>query len=84
MAASRADLRQWFIDGVAEGATHMIVVCDTFDFEDYPVYVKTGEDFDAIYREHDQKNMQQIMEVYDLRMDREQQLNASRLVMNRP
>jgi|ERR1039458_6306432 hypothetical protein len=37
---TKEDLRRWFNEGVELKATHMIVVCDTFDHEDYPVYVK--------------------------------------------
>jgi hypothetical protein len=44
MAASRNDIKRWFERGVEQKATHMIVVCDTFDHEDYPVYVKQGDD----------------------------------------
>ncbi len=43
MTISRADIKRWFRNGKKNGATHMIVVCDTFDYEDYPVYVEKGE-----------------------------------------
>ena len=33
-------IREWFNRGIELGATHLIVACDTFDYEDYPVYVK--------------------------------------------
>jgi hypothetical protein len=56
----------------------MIVVCDTFDYEDYPVYVKPGEDVHKIASGYDRVNMQKVMEVYNLSMDRETQLNQHR------
>lgn len=37
---TRNDIAQWFEEGKALGATHMIVAVDTYDHEDYPVYVK--------------------------------------------
>ena len=37
---TNTDIGEWFDDGVELGASHMIIVCDTFDHEDYPVYVK--------------------------------------------
>jgi len=40
---TRMDLKVWFDQGKKEGATHMIVVCDTFDFGDYPAYVGKDE-----------------------------------------
>lgn len=67
------DISAWFDEGVASGATHLIVVCDTFDWEDYPVYVKKGEhvrEVEARYR----GNMQQVMEVYNLKLDKKMQL----------
>ena len=41
---TKHEIAQWFDRGVSEGATHMIVVCDTFDHEDYPVYVTPSDD----------------------------------------
>ena len=74
MATTREEIANWFDRGKAEGQTHMIVVCDTFDHEDYPVYA--GSDKEALqqYAEHNGKNMQRVMEVYDLRLDKAMQL----------
>lgn len=44
MAASKEDITSWFTAGMKKGATHMIVVCDGFDYEDFPVYVEQGQD----------------------------------------
>jgi hypothetical protein len=78
MAVGIQEIRQWFTDGVSIGATHMIVVCDTYDWEDYPVYVHQGEDVRKIEAKHSLRagNMQKVMEVYDLRMDKEDQINS--------
>lgn len=56
--------------GKAEGATHVIVVCDTFDHEDYPHFVKPGED----PRAYKPGEMQRIMECYALHLDLEVQI----------
>lgn len=69
MAASREDILGWFKRGQEQGATHVIVVCDTFDHKDYPVFVKSGEDVRECAKKYDQQNMQRIMEVYNLSMD---------------
>lgn len=53
----------------------MIVVCDTFDHEDYPVYVSEDEDVHEKAAEYDECDMQKIMEVYNLSMDIEEQLS---------
>lgn len=73
MTASLKDIAGWFQDGLDEGAAYMIVVCDGFDHEDYPAYAATEADFWSEYDHYDGKNMQRIMEVYDLRKPWSQQ-----------
>jgi hypothetical protein len=71
------EISQWFDRGVKKGATHMIVVCDTFDYEDYPVYVFPEDDVDKLYDTHNE-NMQKVMEVYNLKMNKDVQLKECR------
>lgn len=78
MAASRYDIKTWFEDGVKNKATHMIVVCDTFDHDDYPVYVSPDKNVREVFKEYDGKNMQRVMEVYDLQSPMEPQLDQVR------
>lgn len=77
MAASKNGIRNWFERHAANGAEFMLVVCDTFDHDDYPVPC-SAEEFADKYEAHDGKNMQRIMEVYDLSKDRETQLSEHR------
>lgn len=44
MSTTLEDLHRWFREGVRQKATHMIVACDTFDYEDYPIYVSKEQD----------------------------------------
>jgi len=60
------DVARWMQEGKEKGATHVIVVCDTFDWEDYPVYVMPGEDLQKKTAEYSGPNMQKVMEVIDL------------------
>lgn len=78
MGTSKEEIRSWIKSGQAEGATHMIVVCDTFDYDDYPVYVYTDEDVNKKYAEYNGPNMQKVMEVYNLQKDIEKQLSQHR------
>jgi hypothetical protein len=73
MATTRQEIRQWLKRGKAQKATHMLVVCDTFSYEDYPVFVKPGEDVHKVAESYN-KNMQKLMEVYNLKMDLDTQL----------
>lgn len=77
--ASKSDISHWFDCGVKEGATHMIVVCDTYDYDDYSVYVMPGESPKKKVEKYSGKNMQTVMEVYDLSKDKEEQLNEHRV-----
>ena len=74
MAASLADLHRWWEQGVASHATHLIVVCDTFEYDDYPVYVLPGTDPREVYGKYHGQNMQRVMGVYRLDQDRDTQL----------
>lgn len=83
MAAKLADLREWFERGVSQGSTHMVVVCDTFNYEDYPVYVEKGQNPHDVVKEKDNPNqMSKVMEVYDLRQPADDQLKPGILVFN--
>lgn len=74
MGTTRDDIRRWLERGKDEGATHVIVMCDTFDYGDYPEYVMPGQDARKIVKKLDGKNMAKLVEVYNLSMDWEEQL----------
>lgn len=67
----------WFDMGVEQGATYMIVICDTYDWKDYPIFVFSDEDIHE-RNEHYNKNMQKVMEIYNLRMKKQPQIKATR------
>lgn len=80
MAATRQDIERWLTVDVPDKATHMAVVCDTYDWSDYPVYISEGEDaYKAVEKYRKGENMTQLMEVYNLKMDIQAQLNQSRV-----
>jgi len=76
---TKTEIREWFNRAKENGATHMMVVCDSFDWEDYPVEVSAHEDVKGKYEEYSMKNMQQVMEVYNLSMDIESQFEEHRV-----
>lgn len=63
MAASREEVDRWINDAKTMGATHIISVCDTFDWDDYPVYVMPDEDLEEKKKQYNGVNMQKINEV---------------------
>lgn len=78
MTATLNDIKDWLRRGVAEEATHVIIVCDTYEHENYPVYVMLGEDVFERASKYNGSNMQTVDEVYDLAMDIDEQLNEHR------
>ena len=78
MAATKDEISIWFDRGVAQKATHMIVVCDTLDHEDYPCFASSDADAIEQHSYYDGKNMQRVMEVYDLRAGKAEQMSERR------
>lgn len=76
MAVTKNELRLWFDIGVKQGDSHMAVFMDTFDYDDYPVYINAINSEHAIsaINKHDDR----LMEVYNLTMDRESQMAEHR------
>ena len=77
MRTTQDDIRGW-LERAKPEHTHMIVVCDTYDWEDYPVYVSKDESVQEVFAEYHGPNMQRVMEVYNLSMDHEKQLTEGR------
>lgn len=74
MAATKTEIMNWVDKAKKEGATHLMVVCDTYDWEDYPVEVMPGQDIHATYARYDNHDMQKVMEIYNLAADTNKQL----------
>lgn len=75
MSVTRDDIQDWFEVSRALEFTHMLIVCDTYSYDNYPVYVRGLNDFLNKFFDHHGKNMQRVEEVYDLSMDMVDQLN---------
>jgi hypothetical protein len=65
-------VKNCFERGEKMGATHVIIICDTFDWEDYPVFVMPGEDVHERVKDF-RGNMQKLMEVYKVSLGWEAQ-----------
>ena len=75
---TKQDIREWLEEGQEQGATHVIVMCDTFEWSDYPVFVSPNEKVRKVEKKKKKGNMQKVMEVYNLSMDLNEQLNEFR------
>ena len=79
MGTTRKDISNWLENGKEKNTPPMIVVCDTFDYEDYPVYVSKNQNATEEYSKINGVNMQKVMEVYSYNRDLEDQLNEGRV-----
>ncbi|MCK5020680.1 MAG: hypothetical protein KAS32_26910 [Candidatus Peribacteraceae bacterium] len=66
MAATRQDIDRWIKEGQDMGATHIISVCDTFDWDDYPAYVMPDENLEERKAKFNGVDMQKINEIIQL------------------
>ena len=64
----------WFKEGVNVGFSYLIVVCDTFGYENYPVYVATEDELHPTYDRYNGVEMQKVVEIYNLTSDMDAQL----------
>ncbi len=85
---SRQEIKEWFDAANGVHSLYLIVVCDTFDWEDYPlgvfVPITSIEEFWKAFDEHNGLNMQKIMEVYEIAKGWPDHSGAGHLVMQLP
>lgn len=80
-------IREWFVEGVADNQRWMVIICDTFDHEDFPSYFSDAEVKKCIMAIGDAqhgKNMEQLMEVYDLSLPMDEQFVPGKITMHLP
>jgi hypothetical protein len=75
---TREMISEWFDRGVQKGATHMLVISDSFSYEYYPAYVQKGQDPRKIEQEYSGRSMTGVAEVYDLGLPKDPQLDERR------
>jgi len=63
MAVSREEFKKWVRDGKRNGYSHMISVCDTFNHEDYPIYISTLKELRSRKKLIENEDMQRINEI---------------------
>lgn len=79
---TREDIKNWLTtlkNKQCPNATHMIVATDTYNYEDFPVFVDTTEDVNKVINDYtSEERMLRVMEVYNFSLDIESQLNEHR------
>ena len=67
MAARRADVDRWIQTAIERKLEFIISVCDTFDWDDYPVYCKDKNDLILNIDRYDGVDMQRINEIIQIK-----------------
>lgn len=63
MPATRQDVDRWIEKAKENKDEYIISVCDTWDYDDYPVYCKDLESLKTSYSRYNGENMQRINEI---------------------
>lgn len=86
MTATRADIERWLEEGRDRGASHVIVARDSYDNDNFPLFVMPGQDPRKVYEdrraEYARNSSGDLFlgadECYDLGMDAAAQLAERR------
>jgi len=78
MTATKSDIERWLDSAKEKGASHLIVAVDTYNHDNYPVYVGYNEDINKEIERVESGQLQGIDEVYNMSMDIDEQLSEFR------
>ena len=67
-AASLKNIEGWYQSGIVRGATHMLVVTDTWTMVDTPIFVLRWDDVNEVIAKYLKMEHTKIQEVYNLSM----------------
>ena len=73
---TKQEISGWFEYGNSHGYNFMAVICDTFDYVDFPKFFKTRDELDQYVRSPG--SMERVMETYDLNGNKDFQLSNDR------
>lgn len=57
----------WLAEAKKQKASHLIMACDTFNYENYPIFAHGKKDCQEKVRKHNGQNMQRVDAVYNMR-----------------
>ncbi len=74
MTATLQDIQNWLKYAKEEGASHLIVAVDRFNFENYPVYISHDQKIEKEIKRIENQDLQGIDEIYNMSIDIDKQL----------
>ena len=66
MGCTSEDFDYWKKEAIIKGAKYLLVICDDFSGEDFPVYVMPNQDVEEIQEKYRLKKMCTIQELIEL------------------
>ncbi len=75
---STLETRAWFNDGRQMKAAFMVVIYDSLNARDYPIFIADPKKVKDAIKDASRAPMQRLLEVYDLNEDRDIQLAENR------
>ena len=68
--ATEEDIKRWLGKAASNGYTHILVVCDTFDYSTYTVYCTGKLDYVSKCKHYRQQDMQRVDETIEITIKR--------------
>ncbi len=79
MAMPKYEIERHLYNGQNKNYSHMIVICDRWDYTDFVVYVSNDEDLEAVLSQYQGiASLYQVIEIYSYEMDLNYQLSEDR------
>ncbi len=69
MAATRQDVDRWIATAKRNGDKYIVSVCDTWDYDDYPVHCRNEQELSEAITKYNGQNMQRINEIIKIEGD---------------
>lgn len=60
------DHERWLVEAKRQKAKYIVNVCDTFDYDNYPVYCKDEKELSDAQAKYNGTNMQRIEAIVDV------------------
>lgn len=66
MTATRNNVDKWIEIGKEKRSRWILSMCDTYDYEDYPIYVDSSENIKTVIKFNQTQSMQKINEIISI------------------
>lgn len=67
MASTRLDVDRWIKSAKEQGKKFIISVCDTFEYDDYPVFCENEKEMKEEHKYYKSASMQKINEIIHIK-----------------